>query len=433
MKDLEQLLLINKLRESENIREYNDREYNEEFEIPLLIKKNQGSSTVLFRASRTPFPIISNLFETREKFLKVFGFKNLEDFYRLVTDLKPEKDPYVEFDFDKYYEKSNYGLSKLGALKYYEKDGGFYFTSTIFIAKTELSYNASIHRTMVIDDYSAVARIVPRHLYRITENNKSLGKDTKVTILLGAHPIIELVSSISPPYNQFEFELIPNLLGKKLPIVKSPLWNNPVPLGTSIIIEATITNEMVNEGPFVDIMGTYDRIRKQPLIKINGIYTLKEKPIAVHAILPGGGEHQLLMGITKEAQIYKAVSLVVPKVHKVRLTQAGGGWLHAAISIDKNHDGDGKNAILAAFGAHPSLKHVVVVDGDVDIDDPNMIEWAIATRFQADIGLIVVKNARGSTLDPSANDGISAKMGIDATKPLNGSFIFERAKIPGEM
>ncbi|MCE4629615.1 MAG: UbiD family decarboxylase, partial [Desulfurococcales archaeon] len=103
----------------------------------------------------------------------------------------------------------------------------------------------------------------------------------------------------------------------------------------------------------------------------------------------------------------------------------------AIISIEKNHDGDAKNAIMAAFAGHPSLKHVVVVDGDIDPDNYEMVEWAIATRFQADRDLVVIKNARGSTLDPSADNGFTAKMGIDATVPRKGDPHFERAKWPG--
>jgi 2,5-furandicarboxylate decarboxylase 1 len=75
---------------------------------------------------------------------------------------------------------------------------------------------------------------------------------------------------------------------------------------------------------------------------------------------------------------------------------------------------------------------VVVVDMDVDIDDPNEIEWAIATRFQADRDLVIVSGAQGSKLDPSSDEGISAKMGIDATKPLStGPMEFKRIHVKG--
>ena len=90
----------------------------------------------------------------------------------------------------------------------------------------------------------------------------------------------------------------------------------------------------------------------------------------------------------------------MPRVLAVNLTVGGCGWLHAVVAIEKNVDGDAKNAIMAAFAAHPSLKHVVVVDPDVDVYDPEQVEWAIATRFQADEDLVVVRNVRGSSLDP---------------------------------
>ncbi|MGB9784806.1 MAG: UbiD family decarboxylase [Fervidicoccaceae archaeon] len=407
--------------------------YDEEYEIPLIIKKEQGRRAVLVRGKRSSPLIVSNLFETRQKMLEVFGLSRMEELYDLVTRSTTEESrAFIYEKFEDYYERAQLGFDSLGALKYYEKDGGYYYTSSIVVVETEKSHNASIHRIKVIDSKRAVARIVPRHLYRVYEDRVKKGENTPITILIGTHPIVELTASISPPFNEFEFTLIPNFTGEKVKMVKSPLHGNPVPLGTSYVVEAEITAELIEEGPFVDIMGTYDRVRKQPLILIKGIWALIDGEKMSHAILPGGGEHQLLMGISREAQIWKSVSSAVPKVHKVRLTPASGGWLHAVISIEKNHEEDGKNAILAAFGAHPSLKHVVVVDSDVDPDDPLQVEWAIATRFQADEDLIIVKKARGSTLDPSANDGTTSKMGLDATKPISAPAIFERAKIPGE-
>jgi UbiD family decarboxylase len=118
--------------------------------------------------------------------------------------------------------------------------------------------------------------------------------------------------------------------------------------------------------------------------------------------------------------IWESVSKVVPKVKAVNLTEGGCSWLHAVVSIDKLVDGDAKNALTATFSAHPSLKHAVVVDTDIDVYDPNKVEWAIATRFQANEDLIIIPQARGSTLDPSADQetGLTTKAGIDATRPL---------------
>jgi UbiD family decarboxylase len=105
-------------------------------------------------------------------------------------------------------------------------------------------------------------------------------------------------------------------------------------------------------------------------------------------------------------------------------------WLHAVVSITKNHDGDGKTAGMAALSAHPSLKHVIVVDDDIDPDNMVEVEWAIATRLQADRGLVVVPYARGSTLDPSAREGITTKLIIDATVPVSERSKYVRPRIP---
>ncbi|MEM3193540.1 MAG: UbiD family decarboxylase, partial [Candidatus Bathyarchaeia archaeon] len=151
------------------------------------------------------------------------------------------------------------------------------------------------------------------------------------------------------------------------------------------------------------------------------------------ALLPGGPEHMLLMGLPREAAIYDAVSKVVPEVRAVNLTMGGCGWLHAVISIRKQSDGDAKNALLAAFAAHPSLKHAVIVDEDVDVFNMSDVEWAIATRFQASEDLMIIRNVRGSTLDPSADmeTGLTTKVGLDATAPLtHPRDRFERARVP---
>jgi UbiD family decarboxylase len=160
---------------------------------------------------------------------------------------------------------------------------------------------------------------------------------------------------------------------------------------------------------------------------------MHRKDYVYEALLPSGAEHKLLMGLPHEALIWESVSKMVPNVYAVNLTPGGCGWLHAVISIEKQVDGDGKNALLAAFAAHPSLKHVVVVDKDINVFDVSDVEWAIATRFQASEDLVVVENVRGSTLDSSANQetGLTSKMGIDATRPfLKPKEKFERARIP---
>jgi UbiD family decarboxylase len=115
--------------------------------------------------------------------------------------------------------------------------------------------------------------------------------------------------------------------------------------------------------------------------------------------------------------ILRTVRQAVPRTHAVRLTEGGCCWLHGVVSITKNKEGDGMNAIMAAFTGHPSMKQVIVVDEDIDIFDDRQVEWAVATRFQGN-RMLRVPDAAGSSLDPST-DGTTWKIGIDATRPLD--------------
>ncbi|MBO6084513.1 MAG: UbiD family decarboxylase, partial [Candidatus Methanomethylophilaceae archaeon] len=179
------------------------------------------------------------------------------------------------------------------------------------------------------------------------------------------------------------------------------------PAETDYVIEARITFETAKEGPFVDITGTYDFIRDQPVIKAEKIWACKD-PV-MQLLLPGGNEHYLFMGLPREPIIFKTVQQAVPRTHNVRLTEGGCCWLNGVVSITKNKEGDGMNAIMAAFTGHPSMKHVIIVDEDIDIFDDRQVEWAVATRFQAD-RMLRIPGAAGSSLDPSA-EGTTWKMG----------------------
>ena len=162
-----------------------------------------------------------------------------------------------------------------------------------------------------------------------------------------------------------------------------------------------------------------DSVREQPIFRVTAI-THRRDPI-FHALLPAGMEHKNLMGMPREPTIYAEVSKVT-RCTGVRITPGGCSWLHAVIQIDAQGPDDAQRAIEAAFRGHTSLKHVVVVDPDIDIDDPQDVEWAIATRFQADRDLMVFPDQPSSSLDPSARQvpgqkARTAKMGLDATIP----------------
>ncbi len=406
------------------------------YEISAVIKYFDRGPTLIFTRIKEEVCgiVVANLVNTRDKMMYYLDVKSDEELYRKILESETRIGKITEVTSHDYRE-IEVDLEKLPILKYYEGDAGRYITSAVVIAKDPDTgyHNLSVHRILVLGRDVATLRIVPRHLYTICEHYRRRGiTKVPVAVCIGVHPLLLFAASCSPPFGFSEYHVASNFMNTNVKVCD--LGNGVlVPTDSEYVLLGYIDLEtLVDEGPFADILELYDKVRKQPLLKIEKIYVLRDVPY-YHAILPGGAEHKLLMALEREARIWNFVRAVVPHVKAVRLTWAGGCWLHAVISIRKITDGDAKNAIMAAFAAHPSLKHVVVVDEDIDIDNPEEVEWAIATRFRADRGLVLIQYVRGSTLDPSAIDqeqGLTTKMGIDATYPRAERKKFEKARIP---
>ena len=407
------------------------------YEVAAVIKALNGGPLLAFTSVEgyPGFTVISNLCN-RDRLLRALRAADVIDAYkRLLSAAERPSEPVVRSSGPEAEEAvmERPDLSKLPVLTHYEGDAGPYITSAVISARSPDGQveNVSVHRLLLLGRDKMAIRLVPRHLYRLWQEARGESRDLPVAISIGVHPAVILASTTPVPFGVSEFSVANTLLDGRLELVECENGAR-APAHAEIIMEAVIkADEMAPEGPLVDITGTHDMVRQQPVVHVQRIL-MRERPY-YHAILPAGVEHRLLMGFPREAEIWRAVSKVVPRVLAVNLTVGGCGWLHAVVAIEKNVDGDAKNAIMAAFAAHPSLKHVVVVDPDVDVYDPEQVEWAIATRFQADEDLVVVRNVRGSSLDPSADQatGLTTKLGIDATAPLDRDRkAFQKAGIP---
>lgn len=312
----------------------------------------------------------------------------------------------------------NIDLEKLPIPLFLPKDGGHYITAGVMIVKDkEYGLNACYHRLMRISKNRFTMRMVEgRHTHQAyLKNNHSL----EAAVCLGNSAAVLIAASMSPKEDVFEMDIANTL--EPTPLVKCITKDLLVPADCEIVLEGRILAEQEQEGPFVDLTGTYDFRRTQPIFEIDCI-TYRKNPI-LQILLPGKQEHKILMGMPKEPMIFNKVSHIVD-CKNVVLTPGGGCWLHAAIQIHKKAEDDGKKALQVAFQTHKSLKHAIVVDEDVNIYDSNAIEWALATRFQADRDLIVLEDQPSSSLDPSAKHVLgekskTAKMGFDATIPLS--------------
>ncbi|MEM4272497.1 MAG: UbiD family decarboxylase, partial [Candidatus Bilamarchaeaceae archaeon] len=374
-------------------------------------------------ATDSPIRCASNIFATRENVARYLDCEVSEIGGKMVHAINNPSKPGKTTNAP-VLEETSASLKEIPIPVHTQKDGGPYICSGIVVARDpELGQNCSFHRMMVAGENKLVLRILPRHLDKFLER---AGGELDVAVIIGAPINVLLASAISTRLGQSELEIANALM----PFETVELMNGiEIPSQVEFAIVGHLSsNKLEKEGPFLDLTETYDVVRKQPVLTVKKIYHRKN-PI-FHALLPGGLEHKVLMGMPREPTIFDEVNKVVPCTG-VNITPGGCSWLHAVVGIRKKNADDGKKAIGAAFKGHASLKHVVVVDEDINIYDMQEVEWAIATRFQGDRGLVVKKGEKGSSLDPSANPFTreTTKVGIDATKPAGkAGKDFEKAR-----
>jgi 2,5-furandicarboxylate decarboxylase 1 len=400
-----------------------------EYEMAGVIEA-LGEKPVFFEnVKESSIPVVGGLLSSKELIGRALNLKKEHLLHNLSSAIENPMLPEIvaSGECQEVVERA-VDLTTLPIMRYTEKDGGKYIASAVSIVRDpELGRNMCFHRLMLLGKNRFVARIVEE---RGTDTAlKKAGGELDVAICIGNSTAVLLAAATSLPKGVDELGMVNAL--ERTELVKCKTIDLEVPKDCEIVLEGRITKEMASEGPFLDTTGTIDKIRQQPVVEIKCI-THREKPI-YQTLLPGRHEHQFLMGMPKETTIFNEVNKVC-ECRDVYITPGGCSWLHAVVQIKKQNPDDGKKAIAAAFEGHKSLKHCAIVDDDISIYDPNDVEWAIATRFQADKNAVILPNQRGSSLDPSGDltEGRKArtcKMGLDATIPwgkTDKSFVKER-------
>jgi 2,5-furandicarboxylate decarboxylase 1 len=234
------------------------------------------------------------------------------------------------------------------------------------------------------------------------------------------------------PVDHDELEIAGALHGKPLDVVKCLTNEVRVPAEAEIVIEGRLLPTVREpEGPFGEFPQYYGERADRHVIEVDAV--THRRGALFHTIVGGGLEHLLLGAIPREATLLAHLRRSFPNVRDVHLSRGGICRYHLHVQIRKRNEGEAKNVMLGAFAGHYDVKQVIVVDEDVDIHDPAEVEWAVATRCQPDRDLLIVSNSQGSKLDPSSNNGVGAKMGIDATIPLGAPPMrYKRIRVPGE-
>lgn len=408
---------------------------NPKFELAGIVSKLDKGKAVLFESvNESKIKVAANVLGTRYRIALSINAKNENMIQERINDAIRNKSEITNIHHSNNWQKNSKNLYDLPIVTHFEKDSGAFITSSMVIAKDKETgnQNLSTHRLLRLDKKRMAIRMVEgRHLHKCFTSAKEHGEDLPVSIVIGAHPAVSVAAAYQAPYGENELKIANSLMDNRLLMIKSPGTALYIPKDAEILLEGRILADETAEEQMVEMLRTYDIKRRQPIFELDKIY-LNDDPV-YHDILPGYGEHRLLMGLPIESKLFHSVKDVVSGTRAVHLTEGGSNWLVAVIQISKKLEGEPKNAILAAFAGHPSLKIAIVVDDDIDPTNPTEVEYAISTRCQADKDLLIIPNSKGSSLDPSSdqNNLITTKMGIDATAThLKSRDRFEIAKIP---
>ena len=396
------------------------KEVSIEYELANLLYSLGEQPTIFENVKGFDYPVFGGITASRDTIADALSTTKEGILPKLVQALREPKEPAMVDQKDAPCQEvidHDPDLSKLPFLLHLPGDGGRYASATVAIIKDpETGRNACYHRLMEVGKNRATARLIPKRQTRTTYDR--IEGDLEMAVCIGSSVPVMLAASLGPPPGVDELA-IANALDRT-DLVKCVTKDIEVPADAEIVLEGRLVKEVDREGPFVDLTETRDFERQEPVFVIDCITHRKDAMYQV--LLPGRMEHKTLMGMPKEPTIYDEVSKVAD-CKNVYVTLGGGSWLHSIVQITKHEADDGKKAIDAAFLGHKSMKHVTVVDDDVDIYDPVAVEWALATRFQADKDQVTLLAKPGSSLDPSSDHSgkktLTTKTGLDATIPAD--------------
>ena len=398
-------------------------------EIAGVLSTLEPEPVLFENVEESEFRVAGNLFCNKIQVADYFGITTEEIIPTLANAIKNRSEPeHVENAPCQEVVEVKVDLDKLPILIHNKVDGGPYISSGVVVASDpEYGQNLDFHRAMQISKDRMVARVVRgRDFHKFLERNGEV--DVVFCVGNTAEVLIAAATSVETGINELE---IANALSP-IRLTKAKTVDLMIPADCEFVLEGKIIlEEKHDEGPFIDLTETVDVIRQEPIFEVKKI--THRKNAIWQGLLPGRLEHKILMGMPREPTVFKKIQERGINVLDVYITPGGASWLHVAVKVQKKNEDDGLQALEAAFAGHRSAKHIWVYDEDIDIYSDEEREWAMATRFQADVDLLIKDPEPGSSLDPSAEPGtkLTTKCGFDCTKVLESKGkSFGKAKFP---
>ena len=280
-------------------------------------------------------------------------------------------------------------------------DGGPMITAGITIARDpEFGLNSGIYRFMVKEkNLTGIDIVTPNNMRLFAQRAFEAGSPCPISISIGNHPFENLGSGFRAPLGVDEMGIAGGIRGAAVELAQCETIDLPCIADSEIVLEGEIlpTGWTEPEGRFGEFTRLMGGLHWNPVVRINAITMRRD---AIYYALHMPWENTWLMAPTRYAAIRRALKTAGVQVKDINVTLGGCGFWHAVMSI-KKQAGEGKNALLAALSVM-DLKHVVVVDDDIDVFNAMDVEWAIATRVQGDRDVMIIPGAAPSRSIPAS-------------------------------
>lgn len=386
---------------------------------------------VLFRqAGPEKAELVGNVAGSRSRLAKAFGVPATELLQEVLKRLRGKPEIVEVSRADAPAQQlvltgPDADLTKLPVHLQHGRDGAPYISSsTDFVVdkRTGLT-NVGMRRLMLRGRQEAgVDLVAPSDLRAIYEASATRGENLPVSFILGSHPIDHVAATMRLPVD--ELGLVASLRAAPLPVVKCVTNDVRVPADAEWVLEGYFDarGHVESEGPYGEFLGYYGGVKRNPVFHLTAI-TRRRDALFQTSTIGGHGMSRTdtaqLNALRCEALVWRALETAVREPIAVYATPASGGQFNVRVALRQRVPGEARNAMTAIFGCLANVKHVFVVDPDIDIFSDDQMDWALGTRFQADRDLVVMGGFRTLPLDPSLNGArTGAKAGFDLTWPF---------------
>lgn len=405
-----------------------DRRVDTRFEIASILSlRERGPAQLFTQVNDSAMPVVGNLYNDRGRFATALGIPREQLDSLCLSALERPIAPRMVDDgpVQQIVHSQPLDIGRLLPVPHwFEREAAPYITAGVIVAKDPETgrRNVSIARLRLEGGCRLMAGIAKNHhLARIAEKAHQRGHDLEIAVAIGNHAAVLLGSQMYVGLGDDEFDIVGGLLGEPVELVKCKTVDLEVPAHAEIVLEGRLRPaDLIEEGAVSEFPGFY--VYYGPGIAVEIDCVTHRSDAIYQAILPGyAPEHCLLGAVAIGATLTRDLQRSIPAVRRVLVTDGGMGRLHAIITMHQPRLGEGKRAVMLAMGLVNLLKLVIVVEDDVDPEDPRQVEWSLAARFRGHEDLLVLPGVRADRCDPLHENLVVTKIGMIATtRPGDG-------------